>query len=406
MPSALSLRNLCKSFRVPKLPRGAVGSPDPRRRPGGRRHDYLDALRGVSFDIPKGQAVGIVGANGCGKTTLLKILAGVMERDSGTLAINGQVGALLEVGAGFHPDLSGVENVHLSGALLGLSRRETERLLPDIIAFAELERFMDMPVKHYSSGMIVRLGFAIAIQLKPDILLLDETFSVGDTGFQTRALRRIRQLQNEGVTMLLVSHNAELIMELSQRAILLDHGRVAMDGEPHPVLAAYQKRYGAFQLSGGGLGRLAASAAPEAAASPARIVGATIDGGRGEDGLDFETRDALSLQVELDWDAGADLSRLSLNAWFMREDRRAVARTRTPLAELGGKRVTLSLDPLRLKKGTYEITLTISEEGARGAETVLARHMVERRFRVVTPLPYDFLPFEFRLVADIEHQWE
>ncbi|MBI1785353.1 ABC transporter ATP-binding protein, partial [Candidatus Sumerlaeota bacterium] len=218
---AISVRRLSKSFSVPRLKARGERPADPRRRPAGWR-DRFDVLRDLTFEIPRGQAVGVIGPNGSGKTTLLKILAGVMNADSGEMKIGGRVGALLEVGAGFHPDLAGEENVQLNGALLGISRAEMSRHLAEIIAFAGLERYMDMPVRHYSSGMIVRLGFATAIQLRPDILLLDETFAVGDAEFQGKAFRRIREMKSAGVTMMLVSHNAEQLLQLADRVIWID----------------------------------------------------------------------------------------------------------------------------------------------------------------------------------------
>ena len=207
----LTINRLSKAFR---MPRSRVGD-DPRRIRISRRHDCFQVLKDVSFDLHHGETVGLVGPNGSGKSTLLKILAGVMTADSGSFQATGGIGALLELGAGFHDDLNGIENIYLNGALLGLSLTEIDRLLPEIIEFSELEQFMDMPVRHYSSGMTARLGFAIASRLAPKILLMDETFATGDARFQAKALSHIGRLKERGHTMILVSHNMEMIMKIA-----------------------------------------------------------------------------------------------------------------------------------------------------------------------------------------------
>ncbi|MCL5271045.1 MAG: ABC transporter ATP-binding protein, partial [bacterium] len=195
MPAALTVTHLAKSFRVA---READGGADPRRERRSRRHDRFWALRGVSFSVEPGRTLGIIGPNGSGKSTLMKILAGVMQPERGGFEARGRIGALLERGAGFHPELTAIENVYLNGALLGLSERQVDALLPAIISFAELERFMDMPVKHFSSGMTTRLGFAVAMQLAPEILLMDETFAAGDAHFMAKTIGHIAGMKARG----------------------------------------------------------------------------------------------------------------------------------------------------------------------------------------------------------------
>ncbi len=197
------------------------------------------ALRDVSFSIQTGETVGIIGANGGGKSTTLKLISRVLEPTSGQVRVQGRVGALLELGAGFHPDLTGRENIYLNGSLLGLSREEIQRNFDAIVAFAELERFIDVPVKHYSSGMYVRLGFAVAVHTRPDILLVDEVLAVGDATFQRKSLERILELKRAGTTIVFVSHSAETVRSLCQRAIWLDDGRVVADDLADVVLTRY-----------------------------------------------------------------------------------------------------------------------------------------------------------------------
>ncbi|MBN1487947.1 MAG: ABC transporter ATP-binding protein, partial [Anaerolineae bacterium] len=180
------------------------------------------ALNDVTFSLEKGKTVGFIGANGAGKSTALKMISSIIEPTSGEVRSYGRVGALLELGAGFHPDLTGRENIFLNGAILGLSRDEIRGKVDDIISFAELERFIDVPVKHYSSGMYVRLGFSVAIHTKPEILLVDEVLSVGDANFQHKCMEQIAQLRNSGVTIVLVSHSLETIQSFCEHVIWFD----------------------------------------------------------------------------------------------------------------------------------------------------------------------------------------
>jgi lipopolysaccharide transport system ATP-binding protein len=198
------------------------------------------ALRDVSFNVNQGDVVGIIGRNGAGKSTLLKILSRITEPTTGRIRIRGRVASLLEVGTGFHPELSGRENIFLNGAILGMSRAEIRRKFDEIVAFAEVERFLDTPVKHYSSGMYVRLAFAVAAHLEPEILIVDEVLAVGDAAFQQKCLGKIRSVaSNEGRTVLLVTHNPSIVLSLCNRAFYLQNGRVNLDGEPAAVVAKY-----------------------------------------------------------------------------------------------------------------------------------------------------------------------
>ena len=206
-----------------------------------RRHQEFWALRDIDFEIEAGTTVGIVGPNGCGKSTLLQIISGTLAPTHGDVWHEGRIAALLELGAGFDPEFTGVENVYLNASLLGLTRRETDKLFPAIERFAEIGPFLYQPVKTYSSGMYVRLAFAIAASVEPDILIIDEALAVGDAVFQHRCLRRINELHERGATVLFVSHDAAAVRALCSRAILLRAGRVVADGKPAEVLNLYQK---------------------------------------------------------------------------------------------------------------------------------------------------------------------
>jgi len=210
-------------------------------RPHGRdpETDLLWALRNVDFEIRQGEAVGIIGRNGAGKSTLLKVLAQVTEPTEGYAEVHGRLGSLLEVGVGFHPELTGRENIYLNGALLGMRKVEIDRNFDEIVAFAEVEKFLDTPVKHYSSGMYVRLGFAVAAHLETEILFVDEVLSVGDVAFQEKCLGRMKHAASGGRTVLFVSHNLLAIQALCQRALWLDQGSVVAEGRPAAVISKY-----------------------------------------------------------------------------------------------------------------------------------------------------------------------
>jgi lipopolysaccharide transport system ATP-binding protein len=217
---------------------GAANGLGPKGEAEGREEFW--ALRDVSFEIKPGEAVGVIGRNGAGKSTLLKLLSRITEPSSGQIVLNGKVASLLEVGTGFHPELTGRENIYLNGAILGMKRAEVRGKFDGIVAFAEVEQFLDTPVKHYSSGMYVRLAFAVAAHLDPDILIVDEVLAVGDASFQKRCLGKMQEAtEREGRTVLFVSHNMQAIRQMCRRVIFLKQGRVAKDGDPHAVIGAY-----------------------------------------------------------------------------------------------------------------------------------------------------------------------
>jgi len=211
------------------------------RGPGGTSEEFW-ALRDVNFEVQEGEVVGIIGRNGAGKSTLLKILSRVTRPTMGTARMRGRLGSLLEVGTGFHPELTGRENVFLSGAILGMTRREIVRKFDEIVAFSGVERFLDTPVKRYSSGMYVRLGFAVAAHLEPEILLVDEVLAVGDAAFQKKCLAKMESVAQAGRTILFVSHNLNAVSQLCSRAVLFQDGRVALVDDVDAVVESYLNR--------------------------------------------------------------------------------------------------------------------------------------------------------------------
>jgi len=239
MTTALRVHGVAKQYRTYARPGDRLKESLTRGRL--RRHKEFWALHSISFELDKGDIVGIIGPNGCGKSTLLQIIAGTLEPTQGEVWHEGRISALLELGAGFDPEFTGAENVFMNASLLGLSRRETDALFPQIERFAEIGDFLFQPVKTYSSGMYVRLAFAIASSVEPDILIIDEALAVGDAVFQHRCLRRLKDLHERGTTVLFVSHDAAAVRALCSRAILLNQGRMISDGAPAEVLNHYQE---------------------------------------------------------------------------------------------------------------------------------------------------------------------
>ena len=201
------------------------------------------ALDAVSFEVKKGETLGIIGANGSGKTTLLKLLNGIFMPDKGRIEISGKVGALIEVGAGFHPLLTGRENIYVNGAILGMSKKEMDKKFDEIVDFADIGDFIDAPVKHYSSGMYVRLGFAVAVHCEPDILLVDEVLAVGDIDFQVRCMEKIKEMQNKGVTIIFVSHNLDSVVGVCPDALYLKAGQVKAIGNSSSIVNNYRNDF-------------------------------------------------------------------------------------------------------------------------------------------------------------------
>jgi len=205
----------------------------------GHRTEEFWALRHATFEVRRGETLGIIGQNGSGKSTILKLITRILRPTSGAVRVEGKVSALIELGAGFHPDLTGRENIYLNGSILGLSRRAMDRLFEGIVEFSELERFIDTPVKHYSSGMYARLGFSVAISVDPDILIIDEVLSVGDEAFQRKCLERILDFRRQGKTIIFVSHGIETVEQLCDRVIWLDHGEMRAYGDTLPTIQKY-----------------------------------------------------------------------------------------------------------------------------------------------------------------------
>ena len=356
----------------------------------GRRAQFEDfwALKDVSFEVPHGEAFGIIGSNGSGKSTLLKCLAGILTPDKGSLVSHGRVAALLELGAGFHPDLSGRENIGLNGAILGMTRKEIANKFDDIVGFAGLEQFIDTPVKNYSSGMVVRLGFAVAISVEPEILIIDEVLAVGDEEFQQRCFQKIEQFRREGRTIVFVSHGLGQVSQFCHRALWLEKGEVQTIGPAYEVVSEYT----------GVAHHVEHVEAPEISEEPldrwgtgeVRITKVVMSS---EDGLDsnyFESGKPFKVRIEYEINSpvtelviGLRITHLhGFNVFGSNTKRRGLA---IPTDTKKGS-VEFSVDALPILEGTFDLTIDISDN----AEVNPYDHLEKAvRFNVVQSGTFD-----------------
>lgn len=348
-----------------------------------QRREEFWALRDVSFTLAKGETLGIVGPNGAGKSTALKLMARIIQPDRGEITVDGRVGALLELGTGFHPDLSGRENIYLNGSILGLSRSEIDRKLSDVIGFAELQQFIDMPVKHYSSGMRMRLGFSIAAHIEPDVLLIDEVLAVGDENFQHKCLDRIMEMRRQGVTICFVSHGLGSVARLCSQGIWLNHGSVQAQGEVDDVISAY-RRYAADEEEG----RMSMAISPLQKAKEAtsewteqsdrpgelEVVGVSFLDAGGHERHVFHVDDPWTICLR--YRSPQRIRNPVFGFTIRRNDGLCVAASRSvgldvPFIEGDGE-VLYTVDQLPLMEGTYLVSISVhsqthrlmSEEGA------------------------------------------
>ena len=308
---------------------------------GRARSSEVWALRDVSFRVEPGEAVGLVGRNGSGKTTLLRLVSGILKPTGGRVEVGGRIGSLLELGAGFHPDFTGRENVYLNGSIHGLKRRQIDELMDEIVAFSELERFVDLPVRTYSSGMYMRLGFAVAAHIQADVLLLDEVFAVGDEAFQRKCFGKIFEFKQAGGTIVFVSHDAAAVERLCDRAVLLKNGVVAFDGPTHEAIVEYRRL-----LAGERDPDERRAGLKEWGGDTARVAHARLLGPAGDERTQLLTGESFAIALELEADRALPPPRV---AWELRDDGAAlIASGAVSTAELGWDDATRSL-PLRFE---------------------------------------------------------
>ena len=350
--SAIKVEGVSKRFRIYHERNQSVKSAIMRR--GRAKYEDFWALSDIDLEIPSGGTFGLVGHNGSGKSTLLKCLARILVPDKGRVSVNGRISALLELGAGFHPELSGRDNIYLNGAILGLSKRDLDAKYDEIVQFAGLEQFIDTPVKNYSSGMYVRLGFSVAINVDPDILLVDEVLAVGDQAFQQRSAAKFQEFKDAGKTIVVVSHSLGSVRELCDRVAWLDQGRVLESGETDEIVARYAEVAGVQDDSSAAWTR------------EAELTSVTFASGERE-----ETIAALDpVAITIRWEATREVRDAEIRLSLRHHGGGVVADTTT--AERGSMRIepgtgaaTLTVGSLTLAAGTYVLDATLVPRGGK-----------------------------------------
>lgn len=370
MRHSIVVENLSKEYRIGEMQEDLIQErlinwlKHPLRKTGARERQTIFALNDVSFKVEEGEVLGVVGSNGAGKSTLLKLLSKISSPTSGKIKILGRLAALLEVGTGFHGELTGRENIYLNASIMGMTKREVERKLDAIVAFAGVEKFIDTPVKHYSSGMYLRLGFSVAAHLEPDVLLVDEVLAVGDAGFQKKCLSAMDDLHNSGRTVLFVSHNMAAVENLCSRAIWIDSGRIRQDGPAKDVIQAYLASFSAVPQLGVELGKI----------SNRRGNGAiryTRFGFISPDGEPVNIlRSGESVTLRLHYEAKQRVSRPTFEVAIHTALGTLISRFSTwsaefdiPFLDPGTGYIDLQIDRLSLMAGRYYLSLSLKTEG-------------------------------------------
>jgi lipopolysaccharide transport system ATP-binding protein len=357
---------------IPALVRRLTGRDGDQPQPG-----EFWALHDVSFKVKRGETIGIIGHNGAGKSTVLKLLSKICKQTKGTIRVNGLLAALIEVGAGFHPDLTGHENIYLNGTIMGLRHKQINRLYDSIVEFSELKQFLDMPVKRYSSGMAVRLGFAVAAHVEPQILLVDEVLAVGDLSFQQKCYQRILDLKARGTTIIFISHNLEAVQRLCDRVLLMEKGAVLKDGEPGDTILYYRQEVlrKAFQNATAANGSRAAAGAP---ADIEIVTSELLDqGGAATD--TFETGEPM--RVRLEYATKRPIRSPSITITLERLDGLVCHEASTVLSGIawntwdGRGELTLRYPELNLLPNTYQANVAVYE-GQNPAPLVRMRHQL------------------------------
>jgi lipopolysaccharide transport system ATP-binding protein len=353
----LEFERVSKIYRIPEPPDAAQGLRGARAlwHKLTRKPVEFRAVNDVSFQVPRGQTLGIIGHNGAGKSTILKLLSNITTPTRGEIRIVGRMASLLEVGSGFHPELTGRENVYLSGSVLGMRRAEITRKLDAIIDFAEVRKFIDVPTKRYSSGMFVRLGFSIAAHLEADILLLDEVLAVGDAAFQERCLQRITDLRKEGVTIVFISHDLHAVQRLCERALVMSGGNLIFDGGTDEAIREYVRS---------GRSRQFAKIDGESPV-PARIKDVDLLDGSGRPSSNFRTGSEMRVRVNMSVEEPFPAA--SVEAWVYSPTRDVICRFTTANERLdlepGEYSVEFCCRELPLQSGAYSFDVAIESRG-------------------------------------------
>lgn len=394
--NAIEVKNITKSFRVyldhsNNIKEFLIFSKR-------RKYENRQVLNGISFDVKKGEAIGLVGHNGCGKSTTLKLLTRIMYPDTGSVEIKGRVSSLIELGAGFHPDMSGRENIYINASIFGLGKKEIDRRVEEIIAFSELEDFIDNPVRTYSSGMYMRLAFAVAINVDADVLLVDEILAVGDVAFQAKCFNKLKEIKGKGTTIVIVSHSLGQIEEICERSIWIDKGLIREEGKPKDVHRKYLEYMSQYKMS-------QEEAAEETIIDKEenrdiQITRVAMYDAEGKVKKDYVTGESATLEFDYRVN-NENHEKISIEMVFLRSDGLETYETNTfregfPLMQMNGEgTIRCHIDKLNLITGEYQIDVAIRRPNA------FPYHYVDRAVKFkITSLNQE------RGIAKIDHTWE
>ena len=386
----LRFDRVSKRYRIRQAQDGDASRNSIIRKLTSRRRDFW-AIRDVSFEVARGEALGIIGHNGAGKSTILKLLSNITTPTSGEITINGRLAALIEVGSGFHPELTGRENIYLNGSILGMTRKEIGRKLDDIIEFAGVRQFIDTPVKHFSSGMYVRLGFSIAAYLDPDVLLLDEVLAVGDAAFQAKCIQRIKELKHAGTTIVFISHDLRAVERLCDRVLLLKQGQLLASGSAPEIIGKYQ--------SDATLSSVSVESHKRSGANEVEIVSLSFFDGDGEARPVYKTRQPLIARIQ--FETHIPVSDVVFGIIFLTADGEELCEFTT---ELTG-------DPISLTPGRGTVEFRTEELGLLPGIYFTSVHVQQRHGRNV--IHYHYKSTVLRVDSDeiiraefyMSHQW-
>ena len=388
VPFAIRVRDVGKRYELYERPSDRLLQSLYR----GRRAFYTEfwALRDISFDVRRGETVGIIGANGSGKSTLLQIIAGTQSTTTGSVDVDGRIAALLELGSGFNPEFTGRENVFVNGAILGLAHRQLESRFDDIVAFAGLAEFIDRPIKTYSSGMVMRLAFSVAVNVEPDVLIIDEALAVGDSAFQLQCIARLEELTRSGVTLLFVSHDSGLVKTFCQRAIYLDRGRMVAEGTPDVVTEMY-----ALDIQRAQAAPVGKSVVPKPSVNADGGIAFGTDEGRivsarfASTGTSYAaTLDGRDLAFDVDVEVVPDVAHPCISVLVLDRQARVIggAYVHVPPRPEERPRVTMRCAlRARLGAGAYSITLRLENRRSSNVSRSIDKQVRALVFEVVQP---------------------
>lgn len=344
------------------------------------RYTPFYALRDISFTVKKGEALALIGHNGCGKSTMLSIIAGILYPDTGTVNVQGRISSLIELGAGFHPDFTGRENIYTNAAIFGLSRKQTEKQMDSIIEFSELKEFIDNPIRTYSSGMYMKLAFSVAVHINPDVLLIDEILAVGDSNFQKKCFDKMMQFKASNATIILVTHNTSAVERICDRAIWINEGVIAKEGVPNEVIAAYNSEMDARYRATLALSNPKQEEEKIEEDAPISVESIKMFNSASEENYTFKTGEKVT--IELTYSYKKKIEKPEMEITFYSSDGKSIFETKTPIKNYKLKcdnKMIFSVEKFNLLGGSYKV------QAAPVIDTVRGSGLKQCSFSMISP---------------------